>query len=119
MRIHLDDCDMPMPSLNDLLNDIAGSLEAAGGNLLYDDCLSLAKYWLNLLKLTMLLGGILSSHYRPASKPTVREIEKVEADILNNSQEAQNNGRDGNKILTLHWCHLKAYYKCVCFALPC
>jgi hypothetical protein len=115
MRINLDDCNTPLPTLGDILEDIAGSLEATGGKLLYDDFLSLAKYWLNLLKLTILLGGILANHYRPTSNPTVLDIEKAEVNILANSQEAQNHGRDGNRILTLHWCHLKAYYKCVLF----
>jgi hypothetical protein len=113
MRINLDDCDTPIPSLHDLMEDVAGSLDASGGRLLYDDCLALAKYWLNLIKLSILLGGILASIYRPASKPTVEDIEKQELSILNNSQGAQNYGRQSNSLLTLHWCHLKAYYKYV------
>lgn len=117
MRINLDDCDTPMPALGDLLEDIAGSLDASGGKLLYDDCLALARYWLNLLKLTILLGGILANIYRPASKPTVHDIEKTELDILSNSQEAQNYFRQSNPLLTLHWCHLKAYYNSVIIAL--
>lgn len=113
MRINLDDCDIPLPTLSDLMEDIAGSLDAAGGVLLYDDFLALAKYWLNLLKLTILLGGVLANIYRPASKPTVQDIESTELDIVNNSQEAQSYCRQSNPLLTLHWCHLKAYYKCV------
>lgn len=111
MRINLDDCDTPIPTLHDLMNDIAGSLDTSGGRLLYDDCLVLAKYWLNLLKLSILLGGVLANNYRPASKPTLQDIETQELNILNNSKEAQNYGRQCNPLLTLHWCHLKAYYK--------
>jgi hypothetical protein len=66
MRITTEDCDMPSPSMEDVLVDLE-ALSSAARRFLPEVFGPLAKYWIILLELTDIVGKILGGGYRPGT----------------------------------------------------
>ncbi|KAJ5220564.1 fungal-specific transcription factor domain-containing protein [Penicillium chermesinum] len=80
LRINLDDCDTPMPVLEDLLFDIQKPEGSAAASYFPADMERLARYWIMLIELSCLLGDILTMNRRlgglKASQAQVEGLEK-------------------------------------------
>jgi hypothetical protein len=90
MRINFADCDVPLPSVEDILSGTAEISSQMSQDYLPTDCESLADLFVSMLDLTIKLGRILSTHYRVGAMPaTTTEIERDEEGILRGVQEFQ------------------------------
>ncbi|KAL1893316.1 hypothetical protein Sste5346_006493 [Sporothrix stenoceras] len=86
MRIHDEDCDVPLP----VLDDFAGDLEAAA-NPSFQRLLPaggarsaapLARMWLRLVSISALLGRIVRAHYRvQGPPPSLQDIDVFEKEL--------------------------------------
>lgn len=83
LRINLNDCDAPMPVASDLLQDLEVVPESISAPFVPSKMLQLAKYWITLVELSKLLGSCLTMNYQTVrSRPSVNEVEALEAQIL-------------------------------------
>lgn len=83
LRINLNDCDMPMPSAADVLNDMHELPEFITAEYMPNDLPQLAKYWVVLIELSKLLGAVITLSYQPhGPRPSLQQFETLEANIL-------------------------------------
>lgn len=113
MRINIDDCDVPMPSIDDYLGELAGISATIREQYMPPDVPILAQYWGDLLKLSVALGNVLATHYRPPSKamPLISDIERNEKEILRCAEGCRNEGKDSSRVVELHLYQLQLYYE--------
>jgi hypothetical protein len=113
MRINIDDCDTPMPSVDDVLAEMIGVSATVKDQFLPEGAAQLTQYWVSLLELTVALGGVLATHYRPARRamPTTSDIEANEKEILKCVEVCQHNGVYSNRVVELHHYELQLYYE--------
>ncbi|KAL4765938.1 Zn(II)2Cys6 transcription factor [Aspergillus foveolatus] len=65
LRIDLDDCDVPMPSVSDIIYDFRDVDPTVFAAFIPDDLPLLAEYWLRLIDLSKLLGKVLRAGAEP------------------------------------------------------
>lgn len=83
LRINLDDCDIPMPSVDDMLFDIGSTREDGIAPGLPADMRRSAEYWIILIELSCQLGKVMAMNYQAArSKPSLQEVEELERQLL-------------------------------------
>nr|UPX44680.1 hypothetical protein FAC6B23_14 [Penicillium fuscum]UXX61837.1 hypothetical protein FAC4N16_10 [Penicillium fuscum] len=83
LRINLEDCDIPMPLVDDMLFDIDSREELSLNIHLPSDMQRLAEYWVMLIDLSRKLSNILATNYRTArSRPSLHEVEELEKQLL-------------------------------------
>lgn len=83
LRINLEDCDIPMPLVDDMLFDIDSREELSLTTHLPSDMQRLAEYWVMLIDLSRKLSNILATNYRTArSRPSLHEVEELEKQLL-------------------------------------
>lgn len=113
MRINIDDCDTPMPSIDDFVGELTGIPASVKDQYLPADVILLARYWVSLLKLSEALGGVLATHYRPPSKgkPLPSDIEANEKEILQCAQGCRHEGEFPSQVVELHLYQLQLYYE--------
>ena len=76
MRIHGDDCDMPMTAAGDITEGLEGISIEAKRKYIPSDSGTLAQFWIRLVRISTALGNILRFHYRAnGPKPSVEDIE--------------------------------------------
>jgi hypothetical protein len=64
MQIHPDDCDVPLPGYVDILNNLETIPIQTREKFIPTESETLAKMWINLVKISATLGKILRIHYR-------------------------------------------------------
>jgi hypothetical protein len=113
MRINIDDCDTPMPSVDDVLAEVIGISATVKDQFLPEGAAQLARYWVSSLELTVALGGVLATHYRPARRatPTTSDIEANEKEILKCAEVCRHDGRFSSRVVELHHYELQLYYE--------
>ncbi|RAL05303.1 Zn(II)2Cys6 transcription factor [Aspergillus ibericus CBS 121593] len=83
LRIDLDDCDVPMPSVADMLSDLPDVSEPIVATFIPHDLPLLAEYWVRLIEMSRLLGAVLTMNYKTIRpKSSMGRVEALEADIL-------------------------------------
>ncbi|KAJ9270458.1 transcriptional regulator family: Fungal Specific TF [Paecilomyces variotii] len=83
LRIVLNDCDTPMPSASDVLDDTKRISQVAANTYLPSDFAQLAQYWVKLVHLSKLLGATLTMNYQLLGPtPTLHQVEGLEGEIL-------------------------------------
>jgi hypothetical protein len=83
LRINLDDCDIPMPSVDDMLFDIGVSQENSSPSSFPGHMRRSAEYWIILIELSCQLGKIMTLNYQAARlKPSLDEVEMIERQLL-------------------------------------
>jgi hypothetical protein len=83
LRIDLDDCDVPVPSVADVLYDFQHAPPLISDGFIPDDLPLLAGYWIRLIDLTKLLGCVPGMNYKARSpQPSRQEIDVLEAEII-------------------------------------
>ena len=118
MRLHLDDCDVRLPSVNDVSDDVRDFSPALRDTYLPPDLEVLAGLWIGLLQLSTKLEHVLLLHYRPRRPPL--SLEQLERDEIEVWQLLDGLPRETDIILpssTLRLSHLTCYFNSVIIAL--
>ncbi|EHK16237.1 uncharacterized protein TRIVIDRAFT_114210, partial [Trichoderma virens Gv29-8] len=77
MRIHNEDCDTPLPVVEDIMNEIESVVGRARSNFIPSESRALAEMWIRLVRICDTLGNILRVHYRvDGMVPTIAEIDR-------------------------------------------
>ncbi|KAM0449428.1 hypothetical protein ACHAO4_007446 [Trichoderma viride] len=114
MHINLDDCDTPMPDANDSDELLRGIPSNVRDKYIPNGAEDLSWLWVELLRLTIVLVGILSIHYRvERTKLSMSEVEETERKITAccQSRDGLNNSRI--RTVSLHVYHLELYLESV------
>jgi hypothetical protein len=113
MRIHHEDCDVPLPGPQDILNNIRAIPASTRIKFIPPESERLATMWITLVKISATLGKILRIHYRANSpKPVVEDIKASAEDLLDcKPQEFLNN--DTSHLVLLHAYHVELFYQYV------
>ena len=120
MRIHDDDCDVPMPIAEDVTNELEKIPSRVHNKFLPTESTELAKMWIRLVGISVSLGNILRTHYRPKGpRPGVEDIENCAAELRSfvkgHDTSVWNDSCD--VILRLHGYQLDLFYECACSLL--
>ena len=114
MRIHGDDCDQPLPTVEDYLEDV--KLIPASLRTLYlpPDQEILAGYWIDLIEISIRVEGILSACYKPRkSLPDPGQIEDELNRLTRMRDVVTVDAEPVLPVILLHACHLQIYQECV------
>jgi hypothetical protein len=112
MRIHHEDCDIVMPELEDILSDIEAVSSEAKNKFIPPHWEMLGNMWLDLVKISATLGGILRVHYRAnGPKPVGDDIDKC-AEELQYCRPSTIPVNNTSNILRLHAYQLELFYEC-------
>jgi hypothetical protein len=83
MRIRLCDCDMPFPTLEDILSDLSETPAASKAEYVPWDLGQLADHWVMLVKLSVLLGDVLTLCYgQTTSGSSMKQFDNLEIELL-------------------------------------
>lgn len=93
MRIHDEDCDVPLPILDDFAGDLEAAADSSFQHLLpaggAQAAAPLARLWLRLVSISALLGRIVRAHYRvQGPPPSLEDIDAFEKELRACGQEA-------------------------------
>ena len=112
MRVDSADCDVPIPSVDEVFGQGLDDMPFEMWSNLPRDLMQLALLWINLLELGLLLERVLKRHYRPRSvRASPAQLEEEEADILSCRDRLLSLRSSESPHLALHTAHLKTYYK--------
>jgi len=120
MRIHLDDCDMPMPTASDVRALYDGlQPKEAESYLPNDTSHALPKMWQGFFELSLCLGQILRTHYRvrkvasedPPGPPIAILIERDRKELVKCRANFPSEEEFENRVLLAHLYHLCIYYE--------
>ena len=111
MRINLEDCDIFLPSIDDITKDLDAIPIAARDRYIPYQPAAVARLWLKLIAISVALGNILRTHYRhKGPQPSVEDIEKSEEELqeaaLTNDEMEHN-----NPIMQVFAYQLKLFYE--------
>lgn len=82
MRINIEDCDLPLPFIEDITNELNALPSTTKDRYIPYDSHAVACLWIKLVKISVALGSILRIHYRSNGlKATVEDIERCEEEI--------------------------------------
>ena len=82
MRINHEDCDMPMPTAEDLLKELDIISPQAKSKFIPADTETLTHMWIRHVKISVALGSILRIHYRAnGPEPGVEDIQKCAEEL--------------------------------------
>ncbi|KAH8695414.1 fungal-specific transcription factor domain-containing protein [Talaromyces proteolyticus] len=110
LRINLSDCNTPMPSVADILNDL-NEVSSVVDSFDQHELPQLAECWILLLNLTKLLGDALLLSYQSCGpSPTFKNVEVLEDEIqrLNIPELCE---YKKNRLLMFAFCHLHLHYQ--------
>lgn len=115
MRIDLNDCDMPMASARDLLNDVEGIEASTAEAFVPDDLPRMAEFWVTLVEMSKILGAVLKLNYQTLRRrPSLSQVEALEAQILLCRLPGDDEpGLSREAVFYIY--HLQLHYQCVIF----
>ncbi|KAJ6096934.1 hypothetical protein N7486_007680 [Penicillium sp. IBT 16267x] len=120
LRINLEDCNQPMPSVTDLLSDVAELPASIASAYIPNDLPQLADYWIDLIKLSKLLGDVLTLTYKPSgASPTLEQFESLQENILQLWKPGRR-GHEQSRLAAFYLYHLQLHYQAslITFYLP-
>ena len=111
MRIHHEDCDMPMPVAEDIFDELATIPPQTKSRFIPAESEILSKMWIRLVEISATLGSILRVHYRVnGPKAAVQDIDKYADELrYRTSREILTNA--ASDILRLHAYQLELFYE--------
>ncbi|KAF5967422.1 cutinase transcription factor 1 beta [Fusarium coicis] len=112
MRIHGEDCDLPFPTSQDVLQELNFVADDARRRFIPADSTALTSLWLRLVRISDVLGGILRLHYRVSGPdPTIDDIDKYAQQI--ESLSATNSGimDEWSDTLSIHAYQIDLFYQ--------
>ena len=118
MRINLEDCDIPLPDPSDVLSDLREIPAAEKQKFFLLNDSALVNFWIQLTRLSVVLGKILSvNQRRKAQSQSLAEIEVLYREILDCSLGDEANKIDpvstGSGIFKLHLYQYQIHYESV------
>jgi hypothetical protein len=82
MRINLEDCDVTLPSIEDIIAELDAIPVAIRDRYIPYQSDAVARLWIKLVRISIALGSILRVHYRHnGPRPSVEDIEQSEEEI--------------------------------------
>lgn len=112
MRIHDEDCDAKLPTMNDILTEFQGISPEAQSRFLPADLNRLAEMWIGLVKISDVLGRILRAHYRlKGPRPSVEDVDALVTELYACQPVAVSALHDTSDIVRLHDCHIQIFYQ--------
>lgn len=111
-RINLDDCDTPMPSASDVLDDLSNLPETMVANYIPEDLSLLAGLWVKLIELSKLLGTVLRSSNNTPRGPcfTSSQVDALEKELLQCGIPEQV-GYGWSRLATFSLYHVQLHYQ--------
>ena len=113
MRIHHEDCDVPMPTAEDVINELGVIPIETRGKFIPPETQILSKMWINMVEISATLGGILRIHYRVNGPKPVAEDIRTSADELRQCKPRETLEDNASDLLRLHAYHVELFYECV------
>ena len=111
MRIHDEDCDLPMPSADDILHELSAVSPQAREKYMPADYEMLATMWIRLVRISDNLGLILRAHYRvKGPKASPDEIDR-HADQLEACAQKNPPSDDRKSVSLIYAYHLELFYQ--------
>ncbi|KAI1167622.1 fungal-specific transcription factor domain-containing protein [Nemania serpens] len=118
MRINTRDCNTPMPSSEDLMNDFSELPPQVRNMYEPPDFRQLAEHWVVLLHLSKVLGTILSENYSATSPlPSRTWVEATEQDLMRCIAQAGERPEDASPSLSFYSYHLRLHFNAATIAL--
>ena len=112
MRLDIFDCDVDLPTIEDIIGPDAEVLSPEMLAYLPTDRQTLAELWLNLIDLSLLLEKILKIYYRPRSTPpSPSQLQQDETDILHSRDRIPHLRPSVSHHVSIYALHLKTYYE--------
>ena len=118
MRVHIDDCDLQLPTVEDVTDDFKDLSPELRDAFLPPRLGDVTKLWIRMLQLSVKLEYAMVLHYRPRRPPL--SIPQLESDYADTLGLLDNLGQDiepESRTLTLHMCHFRTYVNSVIIAL--
>ncbi|EXJ67823.1 uncharacterized protein A1O5_09169 [Cladophialophora psammophila CBS 110553] len=110
MRVHLDDCDLNLPTVHDVVDDVKDLSPELREAFLPRDLEELTELWIKLLRLSIKLEDAMVLHYRPRRPPlSLSQLEADYADVSNLLDNLSIDIEKQSRILGLHMSHLRCY----------
>ena len=112
MRINLDDCDLPLPDVQDLALETRAIPTAARERYMPCDPACLGQRWCKLVNISVALGNILNLHGRKGVKAALRDIERCESELAQCEMMPVGHEIDASDPRTrLFTCQLRLFYE--------
>ncbi|KAL5044010.1 hypothetical protein BDW71DRAFT_209616 [Aspergillus fruticulosus] len=121
LRIDLDDCDVPMPTVSDIIYDFRDVHPTVFAAFIPDDLPLLAEYWIRLIDLSKLLGSVVTLSYKAARpRPSFEQVKALEAEILRYKPPEQG-APSWSRTTRFYLHHLQLHYEAILIVLyrPC
>lgn len=111
MRVDSEDCDLPIPAVQDVFGDLDG-IPPELRCYLPPNPLELASVWINLLHLSMVVERILKRYYRPRSAtPSPSQMRDEELAIWSSRERFESTNKTQSSHMLSLTCYMKLYYK--------
>jgi hypothetical protein len=111
MRIHHDDCDVPMPTAEDIVNNLDTIPVHIRGKFVPAESEILSKMWINLVEISATLGHILRIHYRVnGPRPLVEDLHNS-AEELRHCRLGETIQDNASDLVRLHEYHVQLFYE--------
>jgi len=111
MRIHHEDCDVPMPNASDILSDFGRVSDKHREKFIPSDCEPLAAMWVRFVQISDSLGNILRAHYRVSGpRPNLETVEHL-ADLLQECAQVNHLPESSSDLLRLHAYQVELFYQ--------
>lgn len=113
MRINHEDCDMPMPTADDITKELDSIPSSVKIEFFPSDTRTLADMWISFVKISVSLGTILRTHYRPRARPAVQDIEDCANELRLGEPEPLSalQIENADDIIQLHAYQLQLFYE--------
>ena len=112
MRTDSEDCDVPIPSAEDVLGHGLDHLSEDMQAFLPPNLRDSVNFWINLLELSLILERLLKRYYRPRSAhPLPSQIREEEMAIWSSRERLENLRGANSSHSGLVTSYLKIYYR--------
>ncbi|KAG0652791.1 Cutinase transcription factor 1 beta [Hyphodiscus hymeniophilus] len=111
MRIHHEDCDLPMPTSDDILNNLGRIPIQTRNEFIPTEAEMLSKMWINLVEISSTLGRILRIHYRVNGPKANAEDIHSSAEDLRYCRPRESHISNASELLRLHAFHVELFYE--------
>jgi hypothetical protein len=115
MRIHHEDCDIPMATAEDILDNLRVIPTQTRDKFVPPESEMFSKMWINLVEISSTLGRILRIHYRVNGPKVVAEDIHNSAEDLRYCKPQGIHKSNASELLRLHAHHVELFYE---FANP-
>ena len=111
MRIHHEDCDVPMPVAEDILQELNSVSVSARDKFVPRESALLAQMWIRFVRISSSMGQIMRLNYRVSGpKPGTDEVDRCAEELDTCAQNDM--ALDGvSDLVRLHWYQLEMFYQ--------